>query len=92
MTVQGNFECNLGAPRLEACAQGLGPSRFLSYQVAPYVRDQRLRVVLAAFEEPARQVSVVYPSARLLPLRTRVFIEWLRQELSATLKPLPAPA
>ena len=46
----------------------------------------------AAFEEPARQVSVVYPSARLLPLRTRVFIEWLRQELSATLKPLPAPA
>ncbi|MGA0609330.1 LysR substrate-binding domain-containing protein [Caldimonas sp. KR1-144] len=92
VAVQGNFECNLGAPLLEACALGLGPSRFLSYQVAPYVRDKRLRVVLAAFEEPARQVSIVYPSARLLPLRTRVFIEWLKQELSATLQPLPPAA
>lgn len=83
--VQGNFECNLGAPRLEACAQGLGVSRFLSYQVVPYVREKRLRVLLAEFEEPARNVSLVYPSARLLPLRTRVFIEWMKQELRATL-------
>lgn len=84
--VQGNFECNLGAPRLEACAAGLGPSRFQSYQVVPYVRDKRLRVVLAEFEEPPRNVSLVYPSARLLPLRTRVFIEWMKQELQATLE------
>lgn len=84
--VGGNLECNLGAPRLEACAQGLGLSRFLSYQVVPYVRARRLRVVLSAFEEPPRNVSIVYPSARLLPLRTRVFIEWLKQELKATLE------
>lgn len=85
--VQGNFECNLGAPRLEACAQGLGVSRFLSYQVVPYARDKRLRVVLAEYEEPPRNVSIVYPSARLMPLRTRVFIEWLKRELQATLQP-----
>ncbi len=83
--VQGNLECNLGAPRLEACAAGLGLSRFQSYQVVPYVREKRLRVVLAEFEEPPRNVSLVYPSARLLPLRTRVFIEWMKQELQATL-------
>ncbi|GAB2579143.1 LysR family transcriptional regulator [Ramlibacter solisilvae] len=89
--VQGNFECNLGAPRLEACAAGLGPSRFQSYQVVQHVRDQRLRVVLQRFQEPARNVSIVYPSARLLPLRTRVFIEWLKSELQATLTQQPQP-
>jgi hypothetical protein len=30
-------------------------------------------------------VSLVYPSARLLPVRTRVFIECMKQELKATL-------
>jgi DNA-binding transcriptional LysR family regulator len=89
--VQGNFESNLGAPRLEACAAGLGPSRFQSYQVVPYVRDKRLRVVLSEFENSWRNVSLVYPSARLLPLRTRVFIEWMKQELPATLASAQQP-
>ena len=84
--VRGNFECNLAAPRLEACARGLGVGRFLSYQAAPYVRDRRLRIVLAEYEEPPRSVSLVYPTARLLPLRTRVFIEFMKQELQATLR------
>jgi DNA-binding transcriptional LysR family regulator len=84
--VRGNFECNLVAPQLEACARGLGVGRFMSYQVAPYVRGKRLRVVLAEFEEPPRSVSLVYPSARLLPLRTRAFIEFMKQELKAALK------
>ena len=84
--VRGNFECNLAAPLLEACARGLGVGRFLSYQAAPYVRNRRLRIVLAEFEELPRDVSLVYPSARLLPVRTRLFIEFMKQELKATLR------
>jgi DNA-binding transcriptional LysR family regulator len=30
-------------------------------------------------------VSLVYPSARLLPLRTRAFIEFMKEELKSTL-------
>jgi DNA-binding transcriptional LysR family regulator len=37
--------------------------------------------VLEKFEPPPRPVSVVYPHARLLPTRTKVFIEWMKQEL-----------
>jgi DNA-binding transcriptional LysR family regulator len=83
--VRGNFDCNLAPPRLEACARGLGVGRFLSYQAAPYLRDRRLRIVLPEYEEPPRRVSLVYPSARLLPLRTRAFIEFMKQELKSTL-------
>ena len=50
-------------------------------QVAEYIEDKRLRVVLADFEAPPRPIHVVYPHARLLPARTRFFVDWLRREL-----------
>lgn len=80
--VKGNLDFNHVAPTLEACAAGMGFGRFLSYQVAPFVRQNRLSVVLEAFEPTPRPVSIVYPHARLVPARTRVFIDWMREELT----------
>jgi DNA-binding transcriptional LysR family regulator len=85
VAVRGNFECNLATPALEACAAGLGLGRFLSYQSAPFVQAKRLRIVLADYEVEPNPVSLVYPSARLLPSRTRLFIDWMKQELKAAL-------
>jgi DNA-binding transcriptional LysR family regulator len=42
----------------------------------------RLRVALDAFEPPRLPVSIVYPNARLLPARTRAFIDAARRELA----------
>jgi DNA-binding transcriptional LysR family regulator len=81
IAVQGNLDFNHVAPALEACAAGMGFGRFLSYQVAPFVRQQRLQLVLETFEPPPIPVSVIYPHARLLPMRTRVFVDWMREEL-----------
>lgn len=78
--VTGNLDFNQAAPAVAACAAGLGFGNFLSYQPAPHVRDKQLRVVLQDFEPLPRPISVVYPHARLLPARTRVFIEWMKQE------------
>lgn len=86
VAVTGNLDFNHVAPALEACVAGLGFGMFISYQVAPYLQQKRLKVVLEKFEPPPRPVSVVYPHARLLPTRTRVFVEWIRQELRG-LKP-----
>jgi len=52
-----------------------------SCQVAPFLKNRQLRTVLEAFEPPVRPISVVYPHARLLPMGTPVFIEWIRHEL-----------
>ena len=79
--VTGNLEFNHIAPAAEACAEGLGFGNFISYQVAPHIRQNRLKVVLERFEPPPRPISVVYPHARLLPARTKVFIEWIKWEL-----------
>ena len=81
--VTGNLEFNHAAPIAEACAAGLGFGSFISYQVAPYVRRNKLKIVLEKFEQPRRPISVIYPHARLLPVRTRVFVEWMKEELKS---------
>lgn len=81
LAVSGNLEFNQNAPAVAACAAGIGPGNFFSYQVAPFVKSKQLRIILEEFEPAPRSISVVYPHARLLPMRTRVFIDWIRHEL-----------
>ena len=81
LAVSGNLEFNQIAPAVAACAAGAGFGSFFSYQVAPFLKTKQLRTVLEDFEPPPRPINVVYPHARLLPTRTRVFIEWMKQEL-----------
>ena len=50
---------------------------------APLIAARRLRVVLADYEVEPWPVSLTYPSVRLLPSRTKVFIEWMKEELRA---------
>jgi DNA-binding transcriptional LysR family regulator len=79
--VTGNLDFNQAAPGVQACVAGLGFGMFLSYQPAPHIKEKRLKIVLEKFEPPPRPISVVYPHARLLPTRTKVFIEWMKREL-----------
>ncbi len=81
LAVSGNLEFNQIAPAVAACVAGAGFGMFLSYQVAPFLQSRQLRTVLEDFEPPTRPIHVVYPHARLLPMRTRVFIEWIKKEL-----------
>jgi DNA-binding transcriptional LysR family regulator len=84
--VQGPLECNLAAPMLEACAAGLGFGRCLSYQADALLREKKLRIVLASCEVEPWPVHITYPSARLLPSRTRTFIDWIARELAPVLR------
>ena len=81
LAVSGNLEFNQIAPAVAACVAGAGLGMFLSYQVAPFLKTRQLRTVLEDFEPPVQPIHVVYPHARLLPKRTRVFIEWIQEEL-----------
>ena len=81
--VSGNLEFNHVLPAVQACADGAGFGMFFSYQVAPFIEEKRLKIVLDKFERPPRPISVVYPHARLLPARTRMFIDWIRSDIRA---------
>ncbi|MES2934679.1 MAG: LysR substrate-binding domain-containing protein, partial [Pseudomonadota bacterium] len=77
--VSGNLEFNHIVPALEACVAGVGFGRFISYQLAPYIAAGQLVPLLEQFEPPVRPVNLIYPHARLLPSRTKVFIEMMKQ-------------
>jgi DNA-binding transcriptional LysR family regulator len=79
--VHGSLRCNHVQAVIDACVAGMGCGMFMSYQVAEQVEQGQLRIVLDAFEPPPRPVNLVVPQARLLPARTRVFIDWMLREL-----------
>jgi DNA-binding transcriptional LysR family regulator len=83
--VSGPLSGNQAEALVDACVDGLGVGMFLSYQVAPAVAAGRLKLVLEAWWPPPVPVSVVYPHARLLPARTRLFVDWLRERLPGRL-------
>ncbi|MEM9457035.1 MAG: LysR family transcriptional regulator [Myxococcota bacterium] len=82
--VRGRLRCNEGAAALQACTEGFGFGRFLSYQVEALVAAKRLRIVLRRFEPPPIPIHVIYAHARLMSPRVRVFVDWLKAHLGPT--------
>ncbi len=60
---------------IDACINGLGLGMFLSYMVAPYRKTGQLRYVLEKFENEPVPVQVIYPQARLMSNKVRVFVD-----------------
>jgi DNA-binding transcriptional LysR family regulator len=60
---------------VDACINGLGLGMFLSYMVAPYRKNGRLKYVLEKFETEPVPVQVVYAQRRLMSSRVRAFVD-----------------
>jgi len=54
---------------------GGGLTRVLAYQAAASLKAGRLKIVLAAFEQPALPIHIVYPTSRLLSTKVRTFVD-----------------
>ncbi|MEO0420694.1 MAG: LysR family transcriptional regulator [Pseudomonadota bacterium] len=80
--VDGPFACNQIKAAVTACRAGSGFGRFLYYQVHDHVVNADLVEVLTEHEVAPSPVSLVYPSARLVPARLRRLIDWLRDDLA----------
>jgi DNA-binding transcriptional LysR family regulator len=83
--VDGPLDFNHAGAALQACEDEAGFGQFFSYQVREAVHARRLKAVLEAFEPGPQPVSVVYPHARLLPARTRAFVEAAQRDLTPLL-------
>jgi DNA-binding transcriptional LysR family regulator len=79
--VNGSFVCNQAAATIDACVDSLGVGTFLSYQVAPWVAQKKLKLILVDYEPPPIPLNIVYPHAKLLSARVRVFAEWATESL-----------
>jgi DNA-binding transcriptional LysR family regulator len=62
---------------IDAGLAGTGLIRAVSYQVADFVRANRLAIVLEAFEPSPRPVHLIYERQNRLPLKMRAFIDFI---------------
>ncbi len=83
--VHGPMMCNDAAASIDACASGLGIGMFLSYQIAPLIKQKKLKLILTDFEPTPLPVSVVYPQPKFMATRVRVFVDWMTEELRKAL-------
>lgn len=75
--VSGNFQANSGDAVVEAAVSGLGIVLEPSFLTSPYLKSGKLVQLLGDYEIPQRGIYAVYPQDRLLPQKTRVFIDFL---------------
>jgi DNA-binding transcriptional LysR family regulator len=55
--------------------QGGGLTRVMAYQAAQAIGADRLKIVLAKFEQPPLPIHIVYPTSRLLSAKVRTFVD-----------------
>lgn len=64
-------------------AAGWGISRLLSYQIAPYLRDGRVQIILDAYELPPMPIHVVHQEGRMVSTKIRAFVDYMVDRLRA---------
>ncbi|MCL7943644.1 LysR family transcriptional regulator [Marinobacter sp. ATCH36] len=74
---RSRFRLGDGEALIDAAIAGLGLIQVPDYMAVDAVADGRLKEVLEIFRPSALPISVVYPSARMLPPRVRVLIDAL---------------
>ncbi|MHA6206176.1 LysR substrate-binding domain-containing protein [Dyella soli] len=67
---------------LSSCEAGLGMAQFPRYRIAGQLARGELIELLPAMPPPALPVTALYPAQRQLPLRLRVFIDWLAEVMA----------
>jgi DNA-binding transcriptional LysR family regulator len=69
------FTTNSADAAIQYAEAGGGLTCVLAYQAAASLRDGRLKIVLAEFEQPPLPIHIVYPTSRLLSAKVRTFID-----------------
>lgn len=76
--VTGVMRSNFGEALRNAALLGRGISMHPNYMVAEDIRLRRLKVVLPVYRPTGLEVYAVYPSRRNMPIRVKLFLEFLR--------------
>jgi DNA-binding transcriptional LysR family regulator len=76
--VGGNMECNDGAVLHDWALAGHGLAWRSMWEVAEDLAAGRLQTVLDEFAAPVNAIHAVFPQRRHLPLRVRMFVDYLK--------------
>lgn len=74
----GPLDCSDGQVLHEWCVQGFGIAWRSTWEVEQEISDGRLVEVLAAYAAPPNGIYAVFPQRKHLPLRVRLWIDFLK--------------
>ncbi len=74
----GPLDCSDGQVLHDWCVQGLGIAWRSTWEVERDVAEGRLVVLLEAFAAPPNGIFAVFPHAKHLPLRVRLWIDYVK--------------
>jgi DNA-binding transcriptional LysR family regulator len=75
----GRLDCSDGQVLHDWCLRGLGIAWRSTWEVQADVAAGRLQVLLQEFAAPPNGIYAVFPHAKHLPLRVRLWIDYLKQ-------------
>ncbi|HCQ46158.1 MAG TPA: LysR family transcriptional regulator [Achromobacter sp.] len=84
--VRGPVSSNDGQSALEWALDGHGIVMRSEWETAAYLRDGRLREVLADWRTPPADIHALYPERLNLPAKTVAFVDFLAQRFARYLK------
>lgn len=76
---RGRLDCSDGQVLHDWCLQGLGIAWRSTWEVTSEISAGRLQAVLEAYAAPLNGIFAVFVHARHLPLRVRLWIDFLKQ-------------
>ena len=78
MRLNGRLDCTDGQVLHDWCLAGLGIAWRSAWEVSADLQSRRLVSVLDDFAAPANGIFAVFPHARHLALRVRLWIDFLK--------------
>jgi DNA-binding transcriptional LysR family regulator len=83
VTVASNYRSNNLLALKDAALAGVGIARLPLWMVDTEIKAGLLRPVLGKVRLPAFGIHAVFPSARQIPAKVRLFVEFMQDELSS---------
>lgn len=82
MQPEGNWRSDNGAATLSAARCGLGIANLPFFSVLDDIEQNQLEQVLPEWSQHPEPVWIMYPQQRHLPIKVRLFIDYLMEELN----------
>lgn len=83
VTVAGNYRSNNLLAVKDAAIAGIGIAQLPLWMVDAEIKAGSLRLVLENFRLPAFGIHAVFPSARQIPAKVKMFVDFIQDELSS---------
>jgi DNA-binding transcriptional LysR family regulator len=85
--IPSKLTVNTSETAVEAAVAGSGIARVMSYKMEAARRSGALVLLLEDFEKDPLPVHILYTERKPMPLKLRVFLDWLTPHLKARLAP-----